>query len=124
MKCPHEPFEPCNCMIEQKFPKPGKKEKKKLQTKRLLKHNIEKPENRKCVRCGLTTGSECYRHLETFRKHEAGKGVGVKCDDKCTSWLCNQCDWSMSKKPDKNVPLAVYVHAEEWNWLIIKTHLL
>jgi hypothetical protein len=82
---------------------------------------IKRPEKAHCRKCGRTTGTECFRHIETFRKFEFGKGTGQKCSDKLTAWLCFDCDLIMSTKPDKNDELAVFKHAEEWNYLIIKT---
>lgn len=104
-----------------KFTKLGPKKKKVLKTKRFLNHNIEPPEKSHCRKCGRTTGTECFRHLETFRKFEVGKGWAVKCDDHYSFWGCSDCDEEMSIKPDKTNELAVMTHAEEWNWLIIKT---
>lgn len=124
MNCDCEKFQVCPLCTKPKFPKIGPKQKNRPKTKSVYIHKIEIPEDKKCIRCGETSGTECYRHLETFRKHSAGKGVGIKCNDKYTFWGCQKCDQIMSTKPDKKNELAVMTHAEEWNWLIIKTHLL
>jgi len=104
-----------------KFPKPGKKKKNRPKTKRLFIHDIKVPEDKTCRRCGSPSDTCCFRHLETFRKFQAGKGVGKKCNDRYTFWGCEKCDQIMSKKPEKNDALSIMTHAEEWNWLIIKT---
>ena len=118
--CQCEPFQNCElCKVD--LSKPGLKEKKKIQkTKRLNIHNFDKPEKLHCRRCnGVGTA---FRHLETFRKHNFGKGTGLKCDDRMTAWLCGLCDIEMSiKRPRKNDQLLYWQHAEEWLYLIIKT---
>lgn len=119
-----EPFHSCpSCRID--LSKPGEKKKKKPKAKRILIHIIEKPEKLHCRRCNQTTGGEAFRHLETFRKHEFGKGTGQKCNDKLTAWLCTLCDIEMSNnRPHSAEHVRVWQHAEEWLYLVIKTWLV
>jgi len=121
-KCQCEPFQVCSSCYSPKLSKPGEKAKKEKKIKRVKKHNIEKPEKLHCRRCDRVTGQEAYRHLETFRKHELGKGVGTKCNDKATAYLCQECDNIMSnRRPDKNDEVTYWIHAEEWLFLVLKT---
>ena len=120
-QCQCEPFQNCPLCSTPQFPKPGDKKKKKLKTKRIESHNIEPPFQKHCRRCSQTTGTEALRHIETFRKHQLGKGSGRKADDRAVAWLCMECDSVMSTKPDKSDLLATMTHAEEWLWLILKT---
>lgn len=127
MNCcePFNSIESCEECMNEAFPKPGKNPKKKLSTKRTLQHNIERPEDPFCRRCDDEIGNEKHRHLETFRKYEIGKGLSTKSHDRFTAWLCDECDDIMSnQRPNKNHTMAVLRHAEEWNWLIMKTWLL
>ena len=107
-----------------KFPKPGAKQKKTKVTKTVKVRNIHTPELTHCRKCMTEDGTECYRHIETFRKFSGGKGVGAKTKDTLTAWLCQKCDNIMSTKPHRLDELKVAMHAEEWNFLIIKTWLL
>jgi len=117
--------------------KPGPKKKtSKIKNKSVRFHDIKKPDDLKCRRCGIETGTERFAHYEGFRKHEFGKGTGLKCNDNMTAWLCDKCTIFMDAKPDKFI-LGDYVdptddyfynecvcHSEEWLYLICKTHLL
>ena len=104
------------------FPKAGKKVKPtKIWNKKVRVHDIDKPKERHCRRCERTTGSERFAHYEGFRKSSLGKGTGVKCDDNFTAWLCQTCTDTMDFKPKEG---GLYIHSEEWLWLICKTHLL
>ena len=109
-----------------KFPKPGPKEKRKLSTKRVLKHNIDKPHKLHCRKCNATTGTEAYRHIETSRKHALGKGIGSKSNDKATAYLCSECDNILSNlRPDKDTNSVEYwKREEEWLWLVLLTWLI
>jgi hypothetical protein len=108
--------------IEKPGPPPPKRTKKTRRNPQ--KRWLEPPELKHCRRCDRTTNTECYRHLETFRKFFGGKGWALKVHDKLTAWLCYECDQVMSTKPNKTDLLAVFKHAEEWNFLIIKTWLI
>jgi len=104
-----------------KFPKIEIKKKVKKSAKRIYTHDIEKPEKLHCRKCGAYSDTCCYRHLETYLKHEFGKGTGIKCNDKLSAYLCYKCDLILSTKPDKNNELEVLKHSEQWLKLIIKT---
>jgi len=120
------------------FKKPGKKKKlAKIMNRKARLHDITPPEEKYCRHCHETTGTERYAHYEGFRKHEFGKGVGVKCDDRMTAWLCQKCTDYMDKKPTKPIQLRldeedkenifqcrILEHSEEWLYLICKTWLL
>jgi hypothetical protein len=126
------------------YPKPGPKQKSsKIHNKSKTRiHDIEKPSDKKCRRCEVETGTEAYRHLESFRKYMFGKGMAKKCDDHLTAWLCSKCTEIMDRKPDKFMyadPMArgidqelellkgdyeVMKHSEEWLFLVCKTWLV
>lgn len=124
--CSHYPIS-LFTKVRPKLEKPGKKVKTTIKTKHTKKRVIEKPKELHCRRCNLTTGTECYRHCESFRKSGFGKGGGQKCDDKKTAYLCSDCDEIMSPSPIKNLGFRVdavaelamiYKHAEEWWYLM------
>ncbi len=115
--------------------KPGPKKKpSKITNRKVRLHKIKVPEYKHCRRCEIETGKERFAHYEGFRKHEFGKGTGVKCNDNMTAWLCQKCTDIMDHKPGKyqfitNVQnidneRAILKHSEEWLYLICKTHLL
>ena len=122
--CSCEPFQTCQ-KCAKSIKKPGVKAKKAQMTSRTIRNIIEPPEGHYCRRCDDETGTESYRHLETFRKYQIGKGTGTKCHNRFTAWLCSDCDNIVSNmRQDKNNEVEVFKHAEEWNWLIMKTWLL
>ncbi len=133
MKCIHEPFEPCDCMISEThgltFPKPGKKEKNRPKTKSVYVHKIETPKNRKCINCGQMTGTEVYRHPEdsTIKFLDGGGIMGGKPDDRLTSWLCSDKDCGLyyDTKPDINCEEIVRLRHDLFTAkMIIKTRIL
>lgn len=140
-----EPVKSSNTKTE--FAMSDKKEKpgnKKVATKiknksKVRLHDIKKPEKKHCRRCNIETGTERFAHYEGYRKPEFGKGIGIKCNDNMTAWLCQRCTDTMDKKPNmdhaKNfnmtderkseiLNLLVYIHSEEWLYLIVKTWLM
>jgi hypothetical protein len=108
------------------FEKPGPKKKStKIMNRKSRLHDIKKPSDLSCKRCDIETGTERFSHYEGFRKHQFGKGTGVKCDDSMTAFLCQKCTDIMDKQPDRTIlGYPEKSHSEEWLYLICKTHLL
>jgi hypothetical protein len=120
--CGEEDFNNCTCKYEPKFPKAGPKVKtSKIKNRPTRLHDIPVPKEKYCRRCGKTTETERFAHYEGFRKSIIGKGLGVKCNDNFTAWICQECTDIMDVKPDT---LLMFEHSEEWLWLICKTHLI
>ena len=97
--------------------KPGKKKKKS--------HKIKPPVEKHCRKCGVETGTECWRHAESrIIKFESGGGImGGKIPDDQTSWLCMSCDSELSQPLPRNATQKqLKAHAAEWYRLIELSH--
>lgn len=80
-----------------------------------------------CQWCGTSAGQDnvVACHLQGFRAQGFGKGTGIKPNDACTAFLCNECHDLMDRR--KSHPtiseLEPGEYAELWGYLILKTHL-
>ena len=85
------------------------------------------PKNKHCRRCGVESGTECFRHSESrIIKFLVGGGIiGSKIPDILTGWLCEKCDQELSEPLSKNATKEQEEkHAYEWLLSIVKTHLI
>lgn len=106
--------------------KPGKKEKKQPKYSKIKIHKIERPEDRKCVNCGIYVGTECFHHPEdgTVKFLDGGGIVGGKVDGHLTAYLCAglKCGVKFDTKPNKEAPEIEHLKHDNFTAkLVLKT---
>jgi len=68
-----------------------------------------------CMNCGKPNdGTIVAAHYTGYRQHELGKGMGCKCTDTATAFVCHDCHVIMDQYLDND--------SEKFLFAIVKTH--
>ena len=74
-----------------------------------------------CQLCGLAAGQGdvVAAHIQGYRAHICGKGMGKKTDDCAVAFLCHECHTKMDTYDGFKTPAQ---YSEFWLWLVYKTY--
>jgi len=72
-----------------------------------------------CMNCGRPSdGTIVAAHYTGFRQHSLGKGLGQKCTDTATAFLCHACH----KEMDGASTDSLHYKSEKFLFAIVETH--